>query len=383
MTSTYQIEMVWQCSVCQHRGNRGLKDRYCCNCGHKKCSADAEHMPDDTSEASALTGDDDRKARAGADWVCAYCESLQNQLNKCCGNCGAEDRPGPKVAPEVRELRHLVHAPAALDDDSSGDDAAPAVHVEKTRAPRWNRARAHLPAALVAAAVALLGFGARWLFAPRTVDAVVTGVYWRHEVVIERYQVNAEEGFVPRLGAFDITTAGMRHHHYDHVHVGSHQEPYQESYTCGQDCYTTPRSRSCSSNGNGTATCTESGGDRVCSSRTCYRTAYRTVQDYEDVSRQAMWYTWRAWGWAYNRTIAHEGHDKATKWPTGDELRPARIGDGEKERATQRGSYSIFFAFDDERVSLHPETEAEFAKYDTSQRRRLKVNRVGSVEVLP
>lgn len=360
----WTIEVLWQCSVCERRGNRGLKDRYCTNCGHKKDASDGEYMPKDTSEVAALSGDDDDRARAGADRVCQYCDSLQSRLNKCCGNCGASD---------VEPTRSATEEPRACTSDEP-------VASDAFAAPRM---RSWWPKLVVGAAVASLTWLGYWLFAPRVVDAVVTGMYWKHEVAIQRWQVNAHDGFDPEGAAFDVTPVGMRHHHYDHVHVGSHREPYRESYTCGQSCYTTPRTRSCRSNSNGTATCSSGGGDRVCHDKACYRTAYRTVQDYADVSRQRMYYTWRSWGWRYNRSVTKEGRSIETFWPSDAELKPSTIADGEREQSERKESYQVVFGYDDERVNINPSTEVEFKRYQVHQRRKLKVNRAGSVEVLP
>ena len=43
--------------------------------------------------------------------------------------------------------------------------------------------------------------------------------------------------------AIDVAPLGLRHHHYDHVHVGSHRESYSESYACGETCSTSAKRR--------------------------------------------------------------------------------------------------------------------------------------------
>lgn len=392
---TYEIEMLWTCSVCSYEANLGLKDRYCSNCGHKKDESDVERMPADTSRAAALEGEKKRKAEAGADWVCKYCEANQNQLNKCCGNCGG-DRDGTRLVSPAqaeligREVRADFEA-AQRDTEELGRKLDAAAHYEppvsRSIAPTVRRWYDFFFARFVrclgvAAALASLIWLGLWLFTPRVVDAKVSQLYWQHDTLIERYAVHRHEGWVPSFDAIEVAPLGLRHHHYDRVHVGSHRESYSESYACGENCSTSPSYTTCSSNGNGTARCTKHGGTRSCSTKYCSRTAYRTVQDYRDVSRQQMWFMWKAWDWAYDRTVTRSGFTHATAWPTDGEL-TAWLADGEKERCARQASYKVTFAElkGGEAHFIRP-TASEFERYDLGQRYQLKVNNVGSVEVL-
>ncbi len=381
---TYQIEMLWQCCICAHRGNRGLKDRFCCNCGHKKDASDTDYMPDDTSEAAALSGDEKRRAEAGADWVCKYCDALQNQLNKCCGNCGAKDRGTtprqPTILPPPRAPRAAAapktFAPAAVDVDPNIDSP-----------PAWTRARAHYALRWLAAALALsaLVYSGWWLFAPHIVTAKVVSCDWTQATVIERYRVYEREGFTPPGDSFETAPVGMRHHHYDHVHVGSHREPYSESYTCGESCSTSPSYTVCTPNNNGTASCERRGGERSCSPKYCERTAYRTVQDYEDVSRQQMWFRWKVWDWGYNRTVSRSGHNSEPVWAHDEDLQPgAPLATGERERSHRDAAYKVTFRdADRESYEFGPSGIDQFLSYHPGDERKLKVTHAGSVEVLP
>lgn len=406
---SYDIEMLWTCSVCRHGSNRGLKDRYCCNCGHKKDESDAERMPDDMTEAAALKGDDALKAHAGPDWVCKFCDSLQNQCNKCCGNCGATER-GTKQAEvgtisqlvtqaeaehigrEVREdfeeaIRETEARGRELDaiahDEARSDSPVSWSFVPTVR--RWYDfffARAVRRIAFVTVLV-LVAWALWWLFTPRLVEAKVSQLYWQHDTLIERYALHGHEGWTPSFDAVDVSPRGLRHHHYDRVHVGSHRESYSESYACGETCSTSPSYTTCSSNGNGTARCTKHGGNRSCSTKYCSRTAYRTVQDYENVSRSQVWYAWRAWDWSHERTVTRSGFTHATTWPAEGELQ-AWLSEGEKERSSRQASYKVTFSDvkDGETHFIRP-SAAEFQTYDLGERYRLKVNNAGSVEVLP
>jgi hypothetical protein len=109
---SYQIEMLWTCGTCGRRDNRGLA-RHCQGCGKPKGVGDAERFPDDISEANALVDPSKlAQAKAGPDWQCKYCDSLQSSLGPCCTNCGCERTTGAKPY-LARELVAIQQAPPA------------------------------------------------------------------------------------------------------------------------------------------------------------------------------------------------------------------------------------------------------------------------------
>jgi len=363
----YQIEMLWACHKCKRRGNKGLEKK-CTKCGNIKTELDEEYMPGDTSEAAALHGEKEKRARAGEDWVCRYCDSLENRLDGVCNACGASQREG-------KEQRALA-------------STAPVSIAEPYR-PR----KKPIPWGVLFTFSALLfSLFTLWLLLrTRVVEAHVDAVAWEHRVLIDRYSIQDREGWDPEPGAFEVHDRGGRIHHYDHVRVGSHDEEYPETYTCGQTCRTIPGScstspRVCTPNRNGTASC--SGGDRTCSPSTqscsprmCTRTAHRRVDDYADIPQNREWYSWRAWDWAYNRTVKHAGSTLKTTWPEGDEL-IAFLSDGEKERNRREASYHVTFRNHDDTFELSPSTLEEFERFSPGLKFRLKVGIARGVEVL-
>ncbi|HYX22475.1 MAG TPA: hypothetical protein VFA98_16645, partial [Thermoanaerobaculia bacterium] len=312
----YTIEMLWTCRVCGKDKNRGLQ-RHCRNCGHPKDDKDEEFFPEDLSKA--LSGEDEARAKAGPDWKCRYCASLQSSLNKCCTECGVDPVTGSKPwEGKTKEITENVETGEKAETTSPQATTSPPVEVgyrENARVDeeRWTsndlwRMRASFGFVRILGALgALLAFIlVGWLlFRTKIVDARVYSVHWEHRVLVDRYQVFHRDGFDPEPGAFHVSPLGQRFHHTEHVRVGSHTEHYTARVSCGQTCvdqacYTTPRNcyttqRNCRSNKNGTATCTGgdrvcTGGDRVCPPPKC-RTKYcdeprtRTVDDYEDQPR--------------------------------------------------------------------------------------------------
>lgn len=384
MSESYFIENLWQCSVCSHRTNRGLKDRYCCNCGHEKDGSDLEFQPDDMSEDAALGGAEALLAAAGPDWICKYCQSHQNQRNKRCGNCGGDPEGTQLVSPAQakqigREVREdFESAQRETEKMSRRLDAVHGLRTDQEPTHAW------VPYLVVGAVLAAIGYFIWWLFVPHDVQARCTRLSWQHDTTVERYAVQLREGWSAEGGSFEVRPLGLRHHHYDRVHVGSHQDPYQDRYQCGETCSTSPRYTTCDRQGNGTSKCTKHGGERSCSPKYCYRTKYRTVQDYKDVSRSQMWYAWKIWDWSYHRTVTKSGSGREVRWPTDAELL-ASLATGERERSSRSAKYSVEFieVDDDETHKLAPATLTDYQKYDTNKIYKLRVTNAGSVEVLP
>ncbi len=437
------------------------------NCGKPKDDRDEERFPEDLSEGNALSGESRRKALAGPDWKCKFCDTLQNSLGKCCGHCGS-DRSGAKswkaghlsVEENVETGKKKVRRRATAEDvdwdkvdrslksgkpqrprietrplfeggggtfihdagtaeeltqpvqgrpattppvefvpDTGGYRTPPKVFIQKLpfrmRTADWVRSRKlglirFGAIVLATAAITLL----LWLlFRTRIVDARVSTVSWDHAVLIDRYQVVPKEGWDTDYGAFDVEDRGLRIHHYDHVRVGSHQERYQETYTCGENCTTVRGScrtttRTCTSNKNGTATC--SGGDRVCdpdtrscTPKTCTRDAYRTVDDYEDQPRYRTWHAWKVWEWHYNRTVRASGTSiDDLRWPSDAELTPSQLAQGEVERNRREESYKVVFSNSDDSWTIKPKTESDFRRFPPGSRYKLKVGIANGVTVL-
>jgi hypothetical protein len=441
-TVTYQIEMLWRCHVCKHAGNRGLK-RHCSNCGHPKSDKDEEYFPDATklSPEFALEGEAAERAKAGPDWKCKYCGSLESSFDKCCTECGVDPvtggRPWEAVVKTLKfnlnSGSESVHA-AMIGEDvraavpgarvqlrrkpmTKGAALAPAFAEAVQDAVKANESAGYrdsarvpdetppvtkplirlphvAPRIFVAIFVAfVLALGLWQIFRTKIVTARVESVHWEHRVLVDRYKVFHRDGFDPEPSAFHVTDLGPRFHHMEHVRTGSHTESYTERVTCGQDCqkqscYTT--SRSCTSNRNGTATCT--GGDRVCppdicTTRYCDERRTRSVDDYEDQPRYRDYYMWDAWDWGRDRTIRRAGDTLVTAWPTPEECAPSvPLGEGESERSSREETYETTFVSgagkSRDMYVYTPQSEEDFQRYPVGTERKLKVGIAHGVEVL-
>lgn len=405
----FTIEMLWDCAVCQAERNGGL-ERHCRNCGHPKDDRDREYMPENVTVSMALEGDKRRRAEAGPDWKCAYCGSLQNPLNKCCTECGVPQGEKAKKAWDAKTeeatfepttgakttgrsfTEHVEPGPVAtssVSDRPREDTPAKAYAAGDTfTVPRRT---GYLKRVLIAIPCVLALAVLMWLlFRTREVNAHVTAVTWRHDVKIDRYSVYHHDGWNPDPGAFNVRDDGSRVHHYDHVKVGSHNEPQDVSYDCRCKtikgvCHTTPVK--CKPNKNGTASCT--GGDEVCAPDTekcdtCWKKQDHWVDDYEDQPRYQHYYDWDVWEWHYNRTVSHSGQSVAEDWPSADELSPPVLGAGEQEREGGRSTdHHVTFSDGKDTWDITPDACQEFERYPVGSVWHLKIGVAHGVEVLP
>lgn len=396
MGGEHFIEMIWRCGACREVvAGRSI---VCPRCGKAKTTEEYE-MPSDVASAPVI---EDASllalAKGGENWSCRYCGSDQRRADGECARCGGDrtasgssnagaTAPSPtRPAGVDKRLLYWIAAGAAVlvlstifllvlvARDNSPDSALETSTGDPAFAPP--------PAPAY----------------PRVIDARVVSLRWEHTVSIERWQILPGEGFAEQRpsDAMEVKPAGQRVHHQDSVPDGFTTESYTvdvpdgyrtesytetvsdgyttESYTeqesCGQDCRTTPRtcSKSCTSQKNGFAKCTDvcSGGTTSCTTKYCSRTKSRQVPKTKTVTktrqvpktrsetrtrqvpktkqvdRFAAWFSWKYWGWAEDRAPALRGDSLPTAWPDETSLRPSRpLKNGERERSSKKARYEL------------------------------------------
>jgi len=304
-------------------------------------------MPASPTTATTVSGAAPRRpANAGAHGRCGNRASHQRALDGSCAECGASREESAAPAP----------APA---DDGSEPEWEPAPR------RRWG-----LVAGLTAGALLAMALVA-WALTPREADLEVIDARWEHRVHVDRWRVWDREGFdedVP-ANAFDRREMGPRHHHDVEVLDHYDTETYSEQVACGEDCVDEPESchESCSDDGNGFATCTETctGGGRSCSTRYCSETRTREVAVYRDEPVYETWYGYRVWDWGEVRVIRASGSGVQTRWPAEDEVALGRdLGDGERERSRRAQTYAVTLREPDgEQHEYAPESLPELERF--------------------
>lgn len=430
------IEMFWGCLLC--KGENKGRFKTCQSCGKPRTSDSPEWMPDDISPMAAIKDQDLlSKFKSGPDWQCKFCNSSQFRADGNCAQCGSprtmseqeasEKRVKTKAVADIWAAEVLRKAKEEQNRREEKGDTEPPPFREQTGGYRDPAVRAVDPEPVTAAIdatpsskVSLVGVidfiarlfpssrtlaisvcalvfatGLYFLLRTKEVDVTVESVSWDRVVHVDRYTTVHHDGWSPDGDAFNIQEEGRRIHHYDHVRVGSHTEHYTERVACGQDCrtvkgscYTT--SRTCTSNKNGSATCT--GGDRVCSpdttsctTRYCNQDRTRTVDDYVEQPAYRMWYSWDRWEWVPNRDVHETGSTlENVSWPSEDKIHLGKnIGPGENERERGRDeSFSVVMRDSEDSYTYHPKTESEFGRFSVGSPHHLKVGLATGVEVV-
>jgi hypothetical protein len=372
-----QIEMFWQCSACgtingglsKRCGERVVKDGKVVLSSGEGCGKDMDHqnwfMPQDISKYANLTEDKHiAQAKEGADWMCAYCGSTQRNSRGGCAVCGA----GRELSNELQSEKR-IHQPAY-----EGPTYRELNYEDSLPPARSNKKRNILFA--VGAGVVLVSGILIWIFTPRYVDAQVQSAAWTSVVQVERYKRIRDEGWHAPGDAEEVRDEGRRVHHHDRVQTGTKQEHYTERVACGQNCTTVSVPRVCTSNKNGTATCTGGGTTQQCTTKYCNEPRTRTVPVYEDVPRYQNWYSWHAWRWRHQRKVGSSGSDLRPHPPNKNRIN-LNVGCTGKEKERQGApeyTYKCTFRDEDGEVRTYePSAEGDYQQCTTGRAATLKL----------
>src|SRR5687768_6786361 len=94
-------EGAWDCPHCGRKKNRG-PEKFCGGCGAPRGEDVQFYLPPDSPEITAA--DALKRAQAGPDWTCSFCEADNPSTNAFCSSCGAARDAAAQARPVV-ELR--------------------------------------------------------------------------------------------------------------------------------------------------------------------------------------------------------------------------------------------------------------------------------------
>ncbi|HEY0512228.1 MAG TPA: zinc ribbon domain-containing protein [Thermoanaerobaculia bacterium] len=194
-------EGAWDCPVCGRERNRG-PEKFCGGCGSPRGPEVEFYLPEDAPEVTDAEAV--KRAGAGPDWICPYCQADNADANAFCSGCGAP-RDGAKTR-QVTEQRfdaapQPVAAPQPLKDGGS----------------RLQEGLGLGCLGLIAL-VALVAFLGR----AKPTTLTVTGFHWMRTIAVEQLrpvEEQAWEGEVPS-GA-RVLGSSREVHHVDHIQIGS------------------------------------------------------------------------------------------------------------------------------------------------------------------
>lgn len=388
ITRTWVVENKWRCDSCDFE-NLG---RYmaCRKCGSPK----EKHEKDDTSGATTAPAVTDpellRLAKQGPNWVCEYCGGqVRDEHGKCVKNCGAP-RAEPVAPKPDATLTKLAAKMAALEDEQgsplevSRPTGKPKDHVVPrpmlTGVPPGPRERTHKPSWfsknwwMVAVGAGLAGVVALlvWFFVPWEEDVTVSRIAWEYREDLHQRELHHGENWKHRepSGSFNERCASK---YYGDEDCNPHPcNPHSVTYECGCTSYSCNCSTSCSDNGNGFSTCSETCSTcQQCS--TCSRTEYDTCYDSCPVYKP--WCSFDYYEWPIVKTLTTSGVVHDEHWP-GMTAAPV------EQRLDEYEKYEVSFTKPGESWVYRASSLADFKRFETGAEWRIKVNRLRSVTPL-
>ena len=292
----------WDCPVCGNKEIRGDVAN-CPSCGRargdvkfylKNVEEGSSREENDRADIEYLTEEEAKYVSKNPDWYCSFCNSLNSDNAKFCGNCGATR--------EDSEANYFDRLKKKQEEEAAELAAQPQV---SSQPQKGSRKPLVIVAAILLAIVALFV----WMNGNKTAgDLQVTALNWIRNINIEENRMFSESGWSLPDGA-EQTDARQEIHHYDSVldHYESVDVQRSRQVIDHYETYYTYED-----NGNGTFT-------EVSHQRPVYETEYytETVQQpvYRQVPRYATKYYYNIWRWTPSRDVTATGTDHNVEWP--------------------------------------------------------------------
>jgi len=245
------IRGYWDCSQCENKHIDGLKDT-CPSCGKRKPDDVRYYMgsPDDIVSEEELN-----EAGIGVEecdgehkeWVCPYCEQLNNWADKTCAACGCEKNQSEKEYGDVNQAKYTPDEFRNIDSEYIYKDyEEPKAFCNPSKSSFFDKiSNISAETTIIAIAAILMAI---FLFFPVKTSAVVTGISWERTIYIEEIKTFEESGWSLPAGArlqYSQTEFYGTRQVLDHYETKTRQASRQVSD--GYDTHTGYRD-----NGNGT-----------------------------------------------------------------------------------------------------------------------------------
>lgn len=308
-------EGAWDCPVCGRKRNRG-PEKFCGGCGSPRGPEVTFYLPEDSpevAEAEAL-----KRAQAGPDWICPYCDADNPADHAFCSGCGAP-RAGDAKKREV-VVRPLQASPPP-----------PPLPIAAPPAKGGGSVFKKISGLGCLGLILLVGL-VWFLGRPKSTTLTVTGFHWSRTIPVEELRPVTEEaweGAVPS-GA-QVLSQRRDVHHVDHIQTGTRTR----TRTVSEQVQTgTERVKTGSRDlGNGYF-------EDVYEDRPVYETQSRE-ESYEEpiyrdqpVYRQRIRYVIEKW--QPDREAKAEGDDHSPAWPD-----PGL--DGKHREGARKEAYEVLF----------------------------------------
>lgn len=408
---TWTVENTWICDSCQTKNLGRFME--CQNCRSPKEKQEKDTVPSPDAAPAVTDPELLRLAQQKANWICEFCGGqVRDEHGKCVKNCGApkpdEMRPEYDFTGGVRG-KYASRGEVKIQSDDgrvkisvSGGASVSNIRVngqqvvdadgkatpigqwrppprppvtsrpgapEHERIPRFNLrpSRQTVTIGVVFAGVFGLAGLIVFLLMPWEVDTKVTSIEWRYQSDLrQRTTMHGSDWGAPS-GAFNVSCSRKK---YGTENCHPHQcNAHSVSYDCNCTSYECNCRKSCSDNGNGFSTCSES-----CSTcercSTCSRTEYDTCYDQCDVFKD--WCEYDYYEWPVVQTLKTGGAEHNEHWPVLE-------ANGPEQRVDRAERYQVDFVNlkDPEQTwEYHPSSLVEFKLFEGRQSWHAKVNRL-------
>lgn len=192
----------WDCPVCGHTANLG-PEKQCASCG----SARPQNVKFYLASDSEVIKDEKviKQAKAGADWVCSYCNSHNKITETHCHTCG-NDRNVPEGDKSLEQKIHYT--------DGRNENAKKAIKNSKlnvSRLPKVQMSKKFKLGCLGSIGFVVLLF-ISMLFTSE-IEVNVTGFEWERSLKVEKYIEVEEENWQIPEGGKEISSFEAVHHY--------------------------------------------------------------------------------------------------------------------------------------------------------------------------
>lgn len=368
-TTEELVYEYWDCAYCDTKAIRGDQET-CSMCAHARDEDITFYRLEEKEES--VEGDEAlARHQAGADWVCAFCQTLNDARLEACRQCSASREQSEKNYLEARAQKEAKAAPKAP------KVSAPPPQKKSSKMGLW--------LGLGAAALLLAG-GGYWMTRTVPVAYEVKSVHWERSIPVERYQWVKATHWEDEMVGDDIERLAERQklHHTERRQVGTKKETYQENEKVKtgtrEECNTTYEST-----GSGASKKVKKCRDvPVYENRKVTRT--RTVPVHQDFPIMKTEVDYRSKVFAARDVAKASGDDNAPKWPD------PKLGAGEDAKKDREGKREARYDVNLKRAGgdTGPETveisttEARFTTvWKPGIERTLDVSNIGGLSLEP
>lgn len=294
----------WDCTSCGNIGNLG-PSLHCEKCGSPRPENVKFYM---ASEEEVKDKKKIAEAKAGVDWICAFCNSQNHATQTKCNSCGASKNDSEKKLKEKKyNTGEVPHS-----GKKENINAVPIVDSpKKTKLSKKTKIGClYIPATILVLGIIFIIL-ANVFTTPINVEIVDT--HWNREIEVERYLLLTEKDWnVPQGG--QLISQQQAIHHYNQVQTGTITKTRDVQVKVGTETYVCGKRDL----GNGYFE------DEYCT-RDIYETHTETYEEpvYKQVPVYRTQYTYKIWRWKKSSPLKEKGNDFKPFWPklSGNKIR--------------------------------------------------------------